>query len=139
MYAGRLVDNTVTNDSGLSPIFGYQSQSIVSLETAVEPIESLFHSLVDYVKIAKEHCYYPNEHGLTRDQSASIYLYTMEWGDNSFYRVFNSALRTRDRETLKRWFAFLKLFHTALKLLPHIKQNVSRGVRCPLSEECKKG
>jgi hypothetical protein len=137
--SNRFIDDTVSNDAQLSPIYGYQSQPIVSLDKALEPVRSLFHNLVDYIKVAKEHCHYPNEHGLTKDQSASVYLYTMEWGNDSFYRVLNAALRKEDRRRLKPWFAFLKLFDTALKKLPHLKQNVWRGVRSALGKECKKG
>ncbi len=120
----RFVDSTVINDVQLSPIFGYEDEAIVSLERSLEPIQSMIHSLADQIKIAKERCYFPNDHHLTHDQSASVYLYTMEWGENNFYRVFNAALRTEDRNTLKCWFSFLKLFHTALQLLPHLKRNV---------------
>jgi hypothetical protein len=70
--------------SKLNPIFGYENKIIVSLEKSIEPIEYLFNSLRKYVKIAKDHCYYPNKDALTHDQSASIYLYSMEWGDQSF-------------------------------------------------------
>ncbi len=137
--ANRAIGDTVSNDAQLSPIYGYQSQPIVSLDKALEPIRSLIDNLVDYIKVAKERCHYPSEHGLTKDQSASIYLYTMEWGNDSFYRVFNAALRIQDRSALKPWFAFLKLFDTALKKLPHLKQNVWRGIRSALDKEYKKG
>jgi hypothetical protein len=138
-FADRFIDNTVTNDIQLSPICGYQSQPIVSLWKALEPVQSVIDGLNDYIKVAEEYCHYPNEHSLTKDQSASVYLYTMEWGNNSFYRVLNAALRTEDRSTLKPWFAFLKLFDTALKKLPLRKENVWRGVRSSLGKEFKKG
>ena len=138
-FADRLINDTFTNDHHLSPIYGYQTQPLVSLETALEPIQAQIDGLCEYIKLAKERCYYPNEHGLTRDQSAAVYLYTMEWGSNSFYRVLNAALRSKDRTSLKPWFAFLKLFDTALKRLPYRKQNVWRAVRIPLGKECKKG
>ena len=65
----------------LPPIYGFQSQELVSIEKALQPIESQIKELSNYVKIAKKHCHYPNEYGLSKDQSASIYIYTMEWGD----------------------------------------------------------
>jgi hypothetical protein len=80
-YGNRLIDNTINNDLKLCPIFDYENEIIVSLEKSIELIEYLFNSLRNYVKIAKDHCYYPNKNGLTRDQSASIYLYSMEWDD----------------------------------------------------------
>ncbi len=54
----RLVDNTVVNDYDLGPIYGYQSEIIVSLEKAIEPIQLLIHNLVNYVKKVNERCYY---------------------------------------------------------------------------------
>lgn len=56
----------------------------------------------------------------------------MEWGNGSFYWMLNVVLRTQDRTTIKQWFAILKLFDTALKKLPNLKQNVWRGVRSAL-------
>ena len=46
----------------------------------------------------------------------------MEWGNDSFYRVLNRALRSEDRSSLKPWFVFLKLFATALGKLPNLKK-----------------
>jgi hypothetical protein len=36
-------------------------------------------------------------------------------GDQTLYRVLNQALRSEDREVLKVWFPYLKLFDTALE------------------------
>jgi len=94
-YGNRLIDNTINSDLKLCPIFYYENEIIVSLEKSIELIEYLFNSLRNYVKIAKDHCYYLNKNGLTRDQSASIYLYSMKWDDQSFYLTFNIALRAR--------------------------------------------
>src|SRR5690348_6457909 len=102
----------------LTPVHGYLGQPLVSLEKSLKSIIPLVDQLKRYIKIAKQHCHYPNEHGLTRDQSAAIYLYTMDMGDASFYRVFNHALRSEDRKALVPWFSFLKLFHTAVMKLP---------------------
>ena len=52
----------------------------------------------------------------------------MEWNETSLYRVLNKALRSEDRESLKIWFLYLKLFDTALDLLPTVKEVVWRGV-----------
>ena len=79
MVCDRLVDITVINDlEEVDPVYGCQDQIFVSLEIAVEPIQSIIHSFVNDVKITKEYCYYPNEHNLSRDQSISVYLYTIE-------------------------------------------------------------
>ncbi|CAF5100969.1 unnamed protein product, partial [Rotaria sp. Silwood1] len=53
----------------------------------------------------------------------------MEWGDTSLYRVLNRALRSENRQALKVWFSYLKLFDIALDKLPTVKEPVWRGVR----------
>ncbi|CAF1470237.1 unnamed protein product [Adineta steineri] len=63
----------------LPPVYGYHSEELVSIEKALEPIESQIRELSRYIKIAKQHCHFPSEHGLTKDQSAAVYIYTMEW------------------------------------------------------------
>ena len=62
---------------------------------------------------------------LTRDESAAIYLYSMP---TSFFSRLNNTLRAENRHALKPWFAFLKLFITALEKLPSTKATIWRGV-----------
>ncbi|CAF1362578.1 unnamed protein product [Adineta steineri] len=112
----------------LTPIEGFLSEQIVSIEEALQPIESKIDELSYYIKKAKKRCHYPSEHGLTRDESASIYIYTMEWGKQSLYRVLNKTLRNENRDLCKVWFPYLKLFITALDKLPTLKRRVWRGV-----------
>jgi len=112
----------------LPPVYGFHSEQLVSIDEALQLIESQIKELSRYIKIAKKHCTYPNEHGLSQDQSASIYIYTMEWGETTLYRVLNLALRSENRQTLKIWFPYLKLFNSALDLLPTVKESVWRGV-----------
>ena len=112
----------------LPPVYGFHSENLVSLEEALQSIESQIKELARYIKIAKKHCNFPNEHGLSNDQSASIYIYTMEWGETTLYRVLNQALRSENRQSLKIWFPYLKLFDSALDLLPIVKEVVWRGV-----------
>ena len=112
----------------LPPVYGFRSAKVVSLAEALQPIESQIEELAYYIKIAKKSCHFPNDHGLSKDQSASIYIYTMEWGETTLYRVLNEALRSENRQALKIWFPYLKLFDTALDLLPTVKEVVWRGV-----------
>ena len=112
----------------LPPVGGYWNERLVSLEEAAKPIESLFTDLKRSVKTAKKHCTFPSKHGLTHDESAAVYLYTMEGGERSFYRVLNEALRSDNRPALRPWFAFLKLFEEATKKLPTVKGNLWRGI-----------
>ncbi|CAF3852080.1 unnamed protein product [Adineta steineri] len=112
----------------LPPVYGYRSEKLVSIEKALEPIESQIDELSYYIKIAKQYCHFPSEHGLTKDQSAAVYIYTMEWGETTLYRVLNIALRSENRQALKIWFPYLKLFDTALDKLPTVKKILWRGV-----------
>ncbi|CAF0796619.1 unnamed protein product [Adineta steineri] len=112
----------------LTPVYGFLSEELVSIEKALEPIESQIANLPYYIKIAEKYCHYPSEHGLTLDESASIYIYTMEWGKQTLYRVLNKTLRNENRHLCKIWFPYLKLFDTALNKLPTVKEIVWRGI-----------
>jgi hypothetical protein len=104
----------------LEPISGYEQELLLSLEEACQPLENILGmELKLYIIVAKLNSKEP-ENGLTQDESASIYLYTMEWNEteNSLYAVLNQALRTADRSKLRPWFKYLKLFFTALFKLP---------------------
>lgn len=107
-----------------SPIDGYQYLPVLTLEEATEEIISLVPNLEDYVSRAKNECNRSSTL-LTTDESAAIYLYSMPI---PFFSYLNQALRTEDRHTLEPWFAFLKLFITALEKLPSTKGNVWRGI-----------
>lgn len=112
----------------LAPVYGYRSQKLVSIDEALQLVQSQIDELSYYIKIAKKNCHYPSEHKLTRDESASIFIYTMEWGEQTLYRVLNAALRNENRQALKIWFPYLKLFMSALEKLPTVKETVWRGV-----------
>ncbi|CAF1351956.1 unnamed protein product [Rotaria sordida] len=112
----------------LPVVYGYRSQKLVPIEKALEPIEPQIDNLPYWIKIAKRSCHFPSEHGLSRDQSAAIYIYTMEWGEATLYRTLNKALRSENRQGLKIWFLYLKLFDTALDKLPTVKEVVWRGI-----------
>jgi hypothetical protein len=95
----------------------------MSLEEAVESIVPFVPHVKSYAKDAKERC--RQNTTLTRNESAAIYLYTM---DAPFFPALNEALRAENRQALKPWFAFLKLFITALEKLPSRPITMWRGV-----------
>ncbi|CAF1089920.1 unnamed protein product [Didymodactylos carnosus] len=116
-------------DKLLIPIKGYQDQPLLPLEDTVRPIAHLFIDIQDYVYTAKQNCKTPTD-GLTPDESAAIYLYTMEFDSGlSIYHVLNESLRSEKREILKPWFRYLKLFLTGLHKLSPQPQTVFRGVK----------
>jgi hypothetical protein len=104
----------------LQPIAGYEKVTVKSLDDACGPIKDLFdQSLTQNITIAKMNSITP-EDGLSPDESASIHLYTMEWGvhEHSLYMVLNRTLRLADRTKMQPWFKYLKLFLTAFFKLP---------------------
>ena len=122
----------------LQPIAGYEREALLPLEDACRPLEGLIDDLPKYVWISKQNCQHP-EDGLTEDESASIHLYTMEWPntEQSLYVNLNRALRGVNRQELKPWFRYLKLFLTALFKLPAVEGMVWRGVHGDLSSQYK--
>ncbi|CAF1013776.1 unnamed protein product [Adineta steineri] len=122
----------------LTPVYGFRVAKLVSIEEALQSVQSQIDELPYFIKIAKKHCHYPSEHGLTHDESASIYIYTMEWGEQTLYRVLNQALRNENRDVLKVWFPYIKLFDTALNKLPTAKEVVWRGITADIGKNFTK-
>jgi hypothetical protein len=120
----------------LQPIAGYEREPLLPLEEACQSLYSFIDDLAQNIWISKHNCRNP-EDGLTQDESASIHLYTMEWNDSqqSLYAKLNRALRGVNRQELKPWFRYLKLFLTALFKLPAVEGVVWRGVRDDLSSQ----
>jgi hypothetical protein len=122
----------------LPAVYGFRSKKLVSIEEALEKIIPQIEELSYYIKVAKKYCHDSSEHGLTRDQSASVYIYTMEWGEDSLYRVLNQALRSEDRDSLRIWFSYMKLLDTALEKLPTVKDVIWRGVSLDIGKNFTK-
>ena len=136
MYRFTNVDAKPTR---LSPVYGYLSHPLLSLKEALDPIKDQIQGLDEYIRIAKNACHFPSEHGLTRDESAAIYIYTMDWGDHSLFLLLNAALRIEDRSVLKPWFGYLKLFDTALQKLPDHRGNIWRGINADIIDNYRAG
>ncbi|CAF3543774.1 unnamed protein product [Rotaria sp. Silwood1] len=123
----------------LLPIEGYELTELTSLEKAVDPLSSIVEDLPRRVWLCKLNCRHPAD-GLTSDESASIQLYTLEWSpsEKSLYYILNSALRDKNRDKLKPWFSYLKLFLTGLYKLPSVKATIWRGIKCDISQQFEK-
>jgi hypothetical protein len=126
MARDRFVNSALSElqEANRSPIYGYQHLRLMPLEEATETLIPLVPGVIDYVSTAKNECN-RNTTLLTWDESAAIYLYTMPI---PFFSLLNETLRAEDRHALQPWFAFLKLFITALQRLPSIEKTVWRGV-----------
>jgi len=74
---------------------------------------------------------------MSKDELASLILYTYSEGDEKFYSELNKILRSPNRsiETLSIWTPFLYLFLKGLKKLVPSKAKVAyRGVNCIIPE-----
>ncbi|CAF3826517.1 unnamed protein product [Rotaria sp. Silwood1] len=138
----RLLNLDPENSKILGPIIDYAQEPLLSLDDACAPLVNIVHDILTYVTLALKGT--PDEplDGLTRDESASIRLYTMEWnnGEKSLYTILNNTLRTADREHLQPWYRYLKLFLTALVKIPCTSnQVVWRGVKKNISNAFPRG
>ncbi|CAF1455355.1 unnamed protein product, partial [Rotaria sordida] len=131
----RFFDIVDESQEMLLPIKGHEKMPLVSLEEAVDPLCHLLPNIQQKVSLAKRQCQRPSD-GLSSDESASIFLYTMEWEPQHecFYFILNRTLNDRDREKLKPWFLYLRLFLNALARLPSIHLIVYRGVKLDLTK-----
>ncbi|CAF3476949.1 unnamed protein product [Rotaria sp. Silwood1] len=124
----------------LTPIYVYEQLQLVTLEDAIEPLLSIVPDIKQMVCIIKENCQEIKD-GLTINESASIMLYSMEWKpkENSFNLILNRTLRDENRDRLKPWLLYLKLFMKSLSKLPSLHCYVYRGVQIDLSNEYPPG
>jgi hypothetical protein len=120
----------------LPPIKGFENKPSVSLDEAIAPLVSFVPDVEQMANRAKENSKNLAD-GLTRDESASIMLYSMEWPTEggSFYYIFNKYLRKADRGELIPWFPYLKLLVVSVCKLPSLHCTVYRGVREDLHED----
>jgi hypothetical protein len=137
---GRFLDVDGEPRRMLQPIEGYQNLPLVQLEEAVKLVVFCCPDIQRRAYIAKENCQNPPD-GLDQNESASIYLYTMEWEprEQCLYYVLNATLRTENRQKLKHWLLYLKLILAALNKLPSTKITIWRGVKRNLDQEYEVG
>ncbi|CAF4036442.1 unnamed protein product [Rotaria sordida] len=72
----RFTDCYSEKQSG--PIGGYWKYPLVSLKDALASVLSKINGLDRDIKEAYDHCHFPSEHGLTKDEAAALFLYTLE-------------------------------------------------------------
>ena len=138
--SGERFTDVELENKRLPACYGYISWKLVPIEEAMKDLDNSLPDISRYVKLAKRHCTYPNEHKLTKDEAATVYLYTMEMSDDAcVYRSLNQTLRAEDRSTVRPWFPYLKLLDSAMSRLPKFKGTVWRGVNKDVSKIFKKG
>jgi hypothetical protein len=106
------------------PINDYLRFALVSLAEAIVPISQLIPGIEHFVKNAQLASSAPADN-LTPDESAAIYLYTM---DSAFFENLNFVMRSNNENQMRPYSLYLKLFHTALAKLPCHVGVVWRGI-----------
>jgi hypothetical protein len=134
----------IINDirADLSAIVGYAGEPLLPLFKACAPLSNIIHNLSFYIQMALNETPEEPPNGLTIDESAAIRLYTIEWPQphRSLYSMLNYTLKNEDREFLRPYFKYLKLFLTALVKLPCMPPlTIWRGVTKDLSKEFPPG
>lgn len=117
-----------------SPMDGYEQKPLVSLEEAVRSLNEVCENIQAYVRTATTNCQNPQD-TLTPDESAAIYLYTMD----CVYKPMNAALRNENRRELVPYFSYLKLLLTALWKLDDVNDVIWRGVKENIDDDYKTG
>ena len=89
MENNRFVSSTLSElqDINRNPISGYENLPVPTLEEAAEKIVSLLACVMDYVATAIKRCN-QQSHLLTRDESAAVYLYSMQ---TPFFSTLNKT------------------------------------------------
>ena len=128
----RFVDDSIQELQQMNrkSLLGCENLPLMSLEEAVKTIADFQPTVTDDTKKAKEHC--RKNTILTINESAAVYLYTM---DRPFYRALNQALRAENPQALEPWSAYLKLLITALRKLPSCSTTMWRGVAGEIGSE----
>lgn len=112
-------------------IRGYEEEPVVFLEEALKPFDGRIDDLAAQINQAKTNCYSSNPHGLTHDESAAIYLYSMQGDGDSVYghleKAWEEAGKANNRSYMVPWFRYLKLLRSALDKLPDAEGEVWQG------------
>ncbi|CAF3692426.1 unnamed protein product [Rotaria sp. Silwood1] len=129
-------------DTNFSPIIGYAEEPLLPLSEVCAPLADILHNLSFYVQLALDETPENPPDGLTIDESAAVRLYTIEWErpHRSLYSMLNYTLKGGNREELRPYFKYLKLFLTALVKIPCVPPlTVWRGVTKDLSADFPPG
>lgn len=120
---------------------GFNEVPLVSLKEAIKPLVSIVFEIDQMVGTVERH-YDGSKDNLSKDETISIMLYTLEWkpSKNSFYFILNATLRSQNRNNLTLWFPYLRLFiNSVSKLPPSPHRIIYRGIQMDLSDEYPEG
>lgn len=127
----RFTDIDLSSDpNAIISIDEYINVPSVTIEEAIGKLTNVVPRIKENLEMVKRNLVEPKD-DLTRDESASIRLYTYDVPPtpDSLCMILNKALRSRDKEKLHMWSPFLKLMFTGLKKLPNREYCIYRGIR----------
>ena len=135
--AARVLDVEDERNAHYNPIYGLMGTALVTLAIAAEMAApavgaNLAAAVWGATMFARRKLRDGEDpHGLSAEEIGAIHMYTQ---DTPFYGALNGALRDKDRERLKPFFAYLKLLLTALHKLPRQRGTVYRGVKLAIAQ-----
>ncbi|CAF1483380.1 unnamed protein product [Adineta steineri] len=102
--------------------------------------QNIFEEINRFLTLAKIYFSYPNEYNLTKDESATIYIYIMEMSDDQcIYCISNETLHLEDLSKVFPWFGYLKLFYSAISKLPKYQETIFRGTNKDVTMKFENG
>ncbi len=124
----------------LAAIRGILDAPLLGFGDAIGPVAKLLAGLEPLIKRSHDFARKAREQSATgrldEHEIAALYLYTTE---SRFYRALNAALRDRDRKKATPYFAYLRLFFSAVSKLPPHKESLYRSVAADLRAQYPKG
>jgi hypothetical protein len=141
LYLFSLIAVTLCQKLIYFSLEGYQNQTLVSLDTAIQRLNGIIPSILHALSIARKRTTTVPTDNLNTDESAAIYLYTTGNLPNNrpLHKYLNAALRAKDQTVIDPYLPFVKLFITALSKLESVGQIIYRGAITDLSEKYSVG
>jgi uracil DNA glycosylase len=136
LYLERLGGAADEKLEELPAIAGVQATPLMSLTEATRSLVTRFPALQTYVTRALEYGRKNASGKLDAHEVGALYLYTLE---SVLYRQLNAALRHPDREQVRPYFAYLRLFFSALAKLDSSTGSLWRGVQLDLRAQYPEG
>ncbi|CAE7416412.1 PARP2 [Symbiodinium natans] len=125
-------------DDGLLPISGVMSLALPkSLESACSGICSSG-SIKSSMTRGKKH-EEKQSGGPSKAMESHLYGAIMLYTSNAIYKQLNAALRSEDRNKIKKYKPYLRLLFEALNRLPQQKRTLWRGIGVDLYDQYKTG
>jgi hypothetical protein len=139
-YLDRLQGVKDEGQLELTAIAGVMETPPLGFADAVGPVVRLLKGLDSHVRLSYEfgqqHAGTKAAGSLSAHEIAALHLYTAE---SAFYRQLNATLRHPDRDQVKPYFGYLRLFLGALSKLKGHTDSLWRGVALDLRPQYPRG